>query len=77
MGGIKSVIISAQLLIDLLLDLLIALVLDLLNGLYFQMAQELGLVERDPNYVNPYREDTKLVRFASPRSNLKNADVAI
>ena len=25
------------------------------------MAQELNLVERDPNYVNPYKEETRKV----------------
>ena len=25
------------------------------------MAQELNIVERDPNYVNPFKEDTKKV----------------
>jgi len=29
------------------------------------MAQELDLVEKDPNYVNPYREDTKLSKQAA------------
>ena len=27
----------------------------------FQMAQELGIVEKDENYVNPYKEDSKMV----------------
>ena len=25
------------------------------------MAQELGIVEKDENYVNPYKEDSKMV----------------
>jgi len=29
------------------------------------MAQELNLVEKDPTYVNPYREDTKLSKMAA------------
>ena len=32
-------------------------------NLLTQMAQEMNLVERDANYVNPYREETKLVSY--------------
>ena len=31
------------------------------------MAQELGIVEKDENYVNPYKEDSKMVcEFTRP-----------
>ena len=32
-----------------------------LSDQLFQMAQELGIVEKDENYVNPFKEDSKMV----------------
>ena len=28
------------------------------------MAQELNIVERDPDYINPYKEETKIVSIS-------------